>query len=145
MLISANVDGNVRAAPGSVLFIYGGEIGGNIQSDPGSSLVVLSSIVDGNIRCTGAADPSGCQVSGAIVDGNVQSTDAESGFVSFFFNNIDGNVSVSGSDVQSFVSLNTIDGNLQCRGNSPAPNPGGLPPTNVADDKEDQCAASLGF
>ena len=146
ILSAATVDGNVTAQTGSDLLIYGGEVDGNIVGNPGSSVVVLSSVVDGNIRCTGAAAPHGCQVSGAIVDGDVRSTDAEGGFVNIFSNNIDGDVTVSGSAVQAFVSLNTIEGELECKGNSPAPNPGGLPPTNVVDgDKEDQCDASLGF
>jgi len=151
VLSSATVNGNVTAVNRSDLFILGGEVDGNIEGNPGSSVVVLSSFVDGNIRCTDAAAPNGCQVSGAIVDGNVRSTNAEGGFVNIFSNHIDGDVEVSGSAVQAFVSLNTIEGDLECRGNIPAPdlpnpNPDGLPPTNDVDgDKEYQCDASLGF
>ncbi len=146
VLSSATVDGNVQAVAGSQLFIFGGEVDGNVEGNPGSSVVVLSTFVDGNIRCAGAAAPNGCQVSDSIVDGNVQSSNAQGGFVNIFSNHIDGNVRVSGSAVQAFVSLNVIEGNLQCRGNSLSPNPGGLPPTNDVDgDKEDQCDASLGF
>ena len=146
VLSEATVEGNIWAVPGSVLFVYGGEVDGNVVAYPGSSVVVLSSFVEGNIRCIGVDGPSGCQVSGTVVDGNVRSSWADGGFVNIFANHIEGNTSVSASTVQSFVSLNTIEGNLRCRGNSPAPNPGGLPPTNDVDgDKEDQCDAGSGF
>ena len=146
VLSGATVFDGVRAAPGSTLFIYGGVINDNIESDPGASLAVLSSIVGGNIECTGAVGPSGCQISGTVVDGNVRSDAADEGFVSVFSNFVDGNVRLSGNAVQSFVSLNIIAGNLECSGNSPAPNLGGLPPSNiVGGNEEGQCAASWGF
>lgn len=145
-LSDAIVFGTVRAEPGSTLFVYGGGVFGGISGDPGSSVAVLSSFVGGNIRCEGAVAPSGCQVSGAFVGGSVRSEWADGGFVNFFSNYIDGNVRLSGNSVQSFVSLNVIDEDLTCRGNTPAPNPGGLPPTNDVDgDKRDQCDASFGF
>ena len=146
ILSDALVFGSVRAEYGSTLFVHGGGIFGNVAGDPGSSVAVLSSFVGGSIRCEDAVAPSGCQVSRAIVGGNVRSRWAEGGFVNVFSNYVDGNVRLTGNTVKSLVSLNTIGRDLTCRGNNPAPKPGGLPPTNtVFGDKEDQCDANFGF
>ena len=146
VLSNALVFGGVQAESGSTLFVHGGAVYGGISGDPGASVAVLSSFVGGSIRCEGAVAPSGCQVSGTLVGGNVRSRWADGGFVNVFSNYVYGNVRLTGNDIQSFVSLNTIHRNLTCRGNTPAPNPGGLPPTNtVFGEKRDQCDASFGF
>ena len=146
VLSNATVEGNVTANNGADLLIFGGTVEGNVRGNSGSSVVVVSSVVEGNVACNGTVGPNGCQVSGANVDGNVSSTNAGGGFVNVFSSTISGNVQMFNNAVQAFVSLNTIGDNLQCSGNSPAPNPGGLPPTNVVnDDKEGQCSAAFGF
>ena len=146
ILSDAVVFGSVRAVPGSTLFVYGGEVYGSVWGSPHSSVAILSSFVGENVRCGGSVAPSGCQVSGTVVHGNVRSRWAEGGFVNIFSNRVRGSVRLTGNTVQSFVSLNAIHRDLICRGNDPAPNPGGLPPTNdVYGHKQDQCDASFGF
>ena len=145
-LSAATVDGNVRAEDGSNLVISLGTVGGSVQGEWGASIAVIGTVVEGDVQCEGAVGPNGCQVTTANVGGNIQSDAANGGFVNVVGNRVGGDVQVFDSLVPSFISLNTIGGNLQCKENDPAPDPAGLAPTNtVGGNKEDQCSEGFGF
>ena len=116
-LLGTRVDGNVHVESGAILKAKGAQIGGNVQAENHERVVVK------------ALDGSRSQVDGSIQlkqggGGKIAKTDV-------------------GSDIQLFtnsgqfvVKHNHVDGNLQCKSNSPKPTGGG---NVVQGNKEDQC------
>jgi len=110
------VDGNVQAENArQVLLGQSSRIGGSVQIKQGGSASVLDSHVEGDIQ----------------YDANGSSLRAND-------NRVGGNVQIIGNDGRAEIYRNTIDGNLQCKENSPRPVGGG---NKVRGNKEDQCSA----
>jgi hypothetical protein len=131
----------------------GTRVAGSIKLNDGSGLFAKSIVVDGNIQGQHAF---GVAVADSLVKGSVQ-LDA-GGFATVVRSRIHGNIQFVSNDgkllvhdnrvnqdVQLFenrggpftITDNTIDGNLQCKQNDPAPGGGG---NVVGGNKEDQCS-----
>ena len=132
--------------------LVGTRLTGTLELAPGASVDVRDARVNGNLQADG---PAAVRVSGGRVDGSVQvergTTTTLSGV------GIGGAVQLKahtgllwvqglqiGADLQLFdnrggatLNANTVNGNLQCKGNQPAPSGSG----NRAASKEDQCQA----
>ncbi len=110
-----NVTGNVRAENAqSVSVTRSSRVGGSVQIKQGGTAIVLHSTVRGDIQYD--ANRSPLRVNDNKVGGNVQ---------------------VIGNSAHAEIFRNVIDGNLQCKENSPRPSGGG---NRVRGNKEDQCA-----
>lgn len=127
-----HIDGNVLVYPSASFDATGTSVNGNVQAERSSQVTLTDANVGGSVQTESA---SGLAVVGGTVDGNIQPDDGGSVLV-------DG-VNVNG-DVQPFdnrggvtITDNFIEGNLQCKGNDPAPSGGG---NIVHGNAEDQCA-----
>ncbi len=121
-LIGTRVDGNVQVKEKARLYARGVVVGGNVQADNHRVVEVTSRVVNGVERRS-------------RVGGSIQAKQGGGGKLVR---------TITGSDIQLFsndgaftVSRNRVDGNLQCKSNTPAPTGSG----NVVEgNKEDQCA-----
>lgn len=128
---AATVD-NLRVPQGATCTLNGTRIKGTLKVERGATLYASRINVIGNVQAEGAARVN---VARSNVGGSVQIVQGRS-------SKLDRNA-VKG-DVQYFqnrgtisITLNRIDGNLQCKENSPAPSGG----RNVVQgNKEDQCS-----
>ena len=110
------VVGNVQAENArQVSLSQSSRIGGSVQIKQGGSASVLNSDVQGDIQ----------------YDANRSSLRAND-------NRVGGNVQVIGNHGRAEIYRNLIDGNLQCKENSPRPVGGS---NRVRGSKEDQCSA----
>jgi hypothetical protein len=123
-----NVTGNVTVQPrGSLLiaaYLEPSTIGGNVQTANCASTLLEGNVtVKGNLQivhCSGTAS-SGFQGPGIVIDGNFECLN-NVGPCEAWLGQIAGNAHVQNNrGTASDVSLNTIEGNLQCEGNAPAP------------------------
>lgn len=133
-LNGTRVQGNVEIDRGGTLRATRTVVGGNVQSQRHALVTIReSSRVGGSVQLEAGGE---VQVADSRVDGSIQlkSNTRHVGVAR----------SVVGSDIQLFsnsggslVRGNRVDGNLQCKGNVPAPTGG----SNVVQgNKEDQCA-----
>ena len=110
------VVGNVQAENArQVSLSQSSRVGGSVQVEQGGSASVLNSDVQGDIQ----------------YDANRSSLKAND-------NRVGGNVQVIGNQGRAEIYRNAIDGNLQCKENSPRPVGGS---NRVRGNKEDQCSA----
>ncbi len=93
-LNGTTVDGNVKVYQGGRLTIKNATIDGDVQADKASSVSVTGGAVNGNIQ---VKQSSSVRISGVRVDGDIQLFDNR------------GSVR---------AERNTVDGNLQCKGNT---------------------------
>lgn len=118
-LLGTRVDGNVEVESGAVLKARGVRVGGSIQAENHERVVVRSldgksSHVEGSIQ---VVQGGGGRIAKARVGSDIQLFTNDGAFV---------------------VVANRVDGNLQCKSNTPAPTGG----SNVVQgNKEDQCRA----
>lgn len=131
-LDGTKIEGNIKVDNGARLTAKSVKVNGSIQSQGAASIVVSGGRVNGDIQIDAG---KAFKVTGVRVGGSIQAV-ANSGS-----SKIESNV--VGSDIQVFqhkrgigVRDNTVDGNLQCKENSPAPRGGG---NVVQGSKEDQC------
>jgi hypothetical protein len=109
------VTGNVQAENARAVSVtQSSRIGGSVQIKQGESAAVLNSTVRRDIQYN--ANRSLLRVNDNKVGGNVQ---------------------VIGNQAHAEIYRNAIDGNLQCKENSPRPSGGS---NRVRGNKEDQCA-----
>ena len=119
----------------------------------------LRTMVLGGVNIKGGLGPVRSFVASSTIGGSVQ-VEENTNQVNVRDSMILGDVQVSkNTGPASFVSRNTVGGNLQCTDNNPAPVnasvplPAGWPvglnlgsgPNTVGGNKEDQCSAALGF
>jgi hypothetical protein len=134
-LDGTTVKGNVLLYAGGSLVAVGGRIIGNIQAENADFIDVTDIDVNGDIQLDNLVGDAS-RVEGSTVGGSIQLKDNRSRLEVL-------NTDVIG-DVQAFSNVggvviadNVIDGNLQCKSNSPPPAGGN---NRVAGNKEDQCA-----
>jgi hypothetical protein len=134
-LDGTTVKGNVLLYAGGSLVAVGGRIIGNIQAENADFIVVTDIDVNGDIQLDNLVGDAS-RVEGSTVGGSIQLKDNRPRLEVL-------NTDVIG-DVQAFSNVggvviadNVIDGNLQCKSNSPPPAGGN---NRVAGNKEDQCA-----
>ena len=107
------VVGNVQAENHRFVSLTGSTVGGSVQFDQGGAFKVANTDVEGSIQVTSNSGQS--RLKANTVNQDVQ-----------VFSHRDGIAIVD----------NRIDGNLQCKENTPAPTGGG---NRVQGNKEDQC------
>ena len=123
---------NVRVPQGATCRLDGTVVQGTVKIERNARLFADDVRVVGNVQ---GENHRRVKVVGSRVGGSIQVVQGENARLR---NNR------VGQDVQSFentgtqrITLNHIDGNLQCKENVPAPTGGG---NTVGDNKEDQCA-----
>jgi hypothetical protein len=130
--IGATTVDNLRVPQGATCTLNGTRVKGTVKVERGATLKATRISVIGNVQAEGAANVN---VAASNVGGRVQIVQGRN-------SKLDRNA-VKG-DVQYFenrgtisITSNRIDGNLQCKENSPPPTGGG---NIVQGNKEDQCA-----
>lgn len=123
---------NVNVPKGATCTLTGTRVKGNVTVRSGAILKASRVNVDGNIQTQGHRSLS---VSYSVVDGNIQ---AEKGAGTHVRRNtVDGDIQIfSNKRGVKNVYDNRVDGNLQCKSNTPAPQ--GARNT-VKGNKEGQC------
>ena len=107
------VIGNVQAENHKFVKLVGSTVGGSVQFDQGGAFKVVNTDVEGSIQVVSNNGPSRLKA-----------------------NDVNQDVQVFGHRNGIAIVDNRIDGNLQCKENSPAPTGGG---NRVQGNKEDQC------
>jgi hypothetical protein len=130
--IGATTVDNLRVPQGATCTLNGTRVKGTVKVERSATLKATRISVIGNVQAEGAANVN---VAASNVGGSVQIVQGRN-------SKLDRNA-VKG-DVQYFenrgtisITSNRIDGNLQCKENSPPPTGGG---NIVQGNKEDQCA-----
>ena len=123
---------NVRVSQGATCRLQGTVVQGTVKVERNARLFARDVSVVGNVQ---GENHRRVEVRGSRVGGSIQVVQGENALLR---NNR------VGQDVQSFenngtqrISLNRINGNLQCKENTPPPTGGG---NTVDGNKEDQCA-----
>jgi hypothetical protein len=134
VLLGTRVKGTIKVEYGATLRAVDVVVIGNVQAENAKNVRVLEgSRVGGSVQVKqgGAAT-----VSDSRVEGDIQ-YDSNSAMLRVLRNRVGGSVQAFQNVGGVEIRLNTIDGNLQCKENSPAPIGGR---NVVGGNKEDQCA-----
>jgi hypothetical protein len=114
--VRVRVIGNVQGENASrVAVVKGSRVGGSVQAKQGGSAKVAKSRITGDIQY-----------------------DSNAGYLVARLNRVGGSIQVFQNTGGVEVSRNTVNGNLQCKENSPPPTGGS---NVVGGNKEDQCAS----
>jgi hypothetical protein len=130
--IGAETVDNLRIPEGATCRLSATRVMGTIKVEAGATLHAGTVSVVGNVQAENAA---GVVVAGATVGGSVQVK--QGGGAEVTGSAVRGDIQVIGNRARASIFDNTIDGNLQCKENSPAPVGGG---NLVRGSAEDQCA-----
>ena len=146
---NSTIGGNVES-PGPIVFdirVLDTQVGGNVhisQTRAGTAGAICRSTIGGNVHWTnnegfqtiGIGFPADVCTAGNTIEGSVV-LDNNSGPVNFNLNNsaIAGNVHVMSNTGTEVITRNTIDGVLQCEGNTPPP----VSVANTAQSFQGQC------
>jgi hypothetical protein len=127
------VKGTIKVERGATLIASAVRVVGNVQAENASKVVVReSSRVGGSVQVKqgGAATVKSSRITGDI------QYDANRRYLRANGNKVGGSIQIVGNSGGAEIFRNVIDGNLQCKENSPAPTGGG---NVVGGNKEDQC------
>lgn len=127
------VNDNVQVRSGATCTIINSVIKGDIKLDPNARLNVRGSVIEGNIQDNNQRHYS-VDVTNSRIDGNIQLEGGQ--YTKLTSNRVGGDIQLWSNKQIQRVFRNTIDGNLQCKGNTPQPT--GLLNT-VRGNAEDQC------
>jgi hypothetical protein len=130
--IGATTVDNLRVPQGATCTLNGTRVKGTVKVEPGATLKASRISVIGNVQAEGAA---AVNVAASTVGGSVQIV--QGGSSKLDRNSVKGDVQYFQNRGTISVTANRIDGNLQCKENSPPPTGGG---NIVQGNKEDQCA-----
>jgi hypothetical protein len=150
--IGARTLDNVRVPAGATCRLTRTYVKGTIKVQRGATLVAKRVRVVGNVQAEGARNVlvrSGSRIGGSVqvkqgrrakvlssrVNGDVQ-YDANRGLLKANGNRIGGSIQVVGNSGGARIYRNVVDGNLQCKENSPRPQGAA---NRVGGNKEDQC------
>jgi hypothetical protein len=128
------VKGTIKVERNATLLARGVRVVGNVQGENAKSVnVTNASRVGGSVQVKqgGAATVEASRITGDI------QYDANNRYLKANRNNVGGSIQVIGNSGGAEIFRNTINGNLQCKENRPAPTGGG---NVVGGSKEDQCA-----
>lgn len=124
---------NVVVPSGATCVLNGTVLKGTLKVERGASLYASGIRVNGNIQAEGHRV---VRSHGGRVGGSIQLV--QGGAADLRWNAVEGDVQLfTNTYGAKYLLRNTIDGNLQCKENTPAPTGGG---NVVQGDKEDQCA-----
>jgi len=133
-LDGTKVKGNIKVGNGASLTARRVRVNGNVQAEGAKVVKVLAgSTVGGNIQIK---QGSAAQVDRVRVHGDIQ-FESNHWALSATRNQVGGNVQIFKNTGGVVISDDTIDGDLQCKENDPAPTGGN---NVVQGNKEDQCA-----
>ena len=133
-LTGTYVKGTVKVERGARLFARDVRVIGNVQGENARNVVVeRGSRIGGSVQVEQGRRAT---VRGSRVNGDVQYS-SNSAYLRANRNDVGGSIQVIGNSGGAEVFRNTIDGNLQCKENRPAPTGGG---NVVGGNKEDQCS-----
>ena len=143
---------NVRVPQNATCTLNKTRVRGTVKVERNATLNAVDVLVIGNVQGENALDVAVTQ--GSVIGGSVQVVQGRRGSVSnsrvdqdILFDSNAGRVSalanIVGGNIQAFqnrggvvIQRNNVDGNLQCKANSPAPTGGN---NVVQGNKEDQC------
>jgi hypothetical protein len=153
------INGGVSVGSGAT-FVLGSEdnpshtatINGGVTSTNAASVQIHFSTINGGVSLTGGAGPFGPPfdvtwntLEDDVINGSVSITGYNGFWQGFFRNAVNGSVNFNDNIVVdpdgNEVQTNTIHGNLNCSGNTPAPQEGdsGGTPNTVTGQKTGQC------
>jgi hypothetical protein len=137
-LNGTRVEGNANVQANATLRARSARVDGNVQGENAARVVVVgSSQVGGSVQ---VKQGGGADVRETRVTGDIQ-LDANNGALQHVARNtVGGNVQVFSNTSGVDITGNTIDGNLQCKENSPPPTGGS---NVVRGSAEDQCASLM--
>lgn len=134
VLLGTRVKGTVKIEFNATLRAEDIVVIGNVQAENAKSVRVLDgSRVGGSVQ---VKQGGGAVVSDSRIEGDIQ-YDSNSAMLRALRNRVGGSVQAFQNVGGLEIRRNTIDGNLQCKANSPPPTGGG---NIVGGNKEDQCA-----
>jgi hypothetical protein len=128
---AATVD-NLRVPQGATCVLNGTRIKGRIRVLQGATLRATSIRVIGNVQGENHAH---VELRGSRVGGSVQLV--QGGSAAIGRNAVKGDIQLFENRRPTSIRRNRVDGNLQCKANSPRPGGGG---NIVQGSKQDQCA-----
>ncbi len=120
-LNGTRVDGDVKVGAGARVYLKGARIDGNVQGQNARWIGTTVRTVNGTTLRT-------------VVCGNIQAEQGVGG--SLLHTVVRGDIQVFSNRGSFKIARNVVDGNLQCKSNSPAPTGYG---NRVEGDKENQC------
>lgn len=128
---------NVRVPVGSTCVLTGTYVRGTVKVERGASLIATNVRIVGNVQSEGhrRVELRTSRVGGSVqlVQGGV--TGVRTAVV--YRNRVNGDIQLFSNRGVQYVLSNVVGGNLQCKGNVPAPVGGG---NVVGGNKEDQCS-----
>jgi hypothetical protein len=128
------VRGTITVKGNATLVARGVRVIGNVQAENSKRVVVKnSSRVGGSVQVKQGGSAT---VKWSRVNGDIQ-YDANGRYLLANRNKVGGSIQVVGNSGGAEIFRNVVDGNLQCKENSPRPTGGG---NIVGGNKEDQCA-----
>jgi hypothetical protein len=130
--IGATTIDNLRVPQGAICTLNGTRVKGTVKVERGATLKASGVRVIGNVQAEGAANVN---VATSTVGGSVQIVQGKNSKLNR--NAVKGDVQYFENRGTISITKNKIDGNLQCKENSPPPTGGG---NIVQGNKEDQCA-----
>jgi hypothetical protein len=134
VLSRTRVKGNVKVESGATLNARGVRVTGNVQAENARAVsVTQSSRIGGSVQIKQGGSAA---VLNSAVRGDIQ-YDTNRSSLRVNDNKVGGNVQVIGNQAPAEIYRNAIDGNLQCKENTPRPSGGS---NRVKGKKEDQCA-----
>jgi hypothetical protein len=128
------VQGNVIVQRGGTLIAARIRVEGNVQAEGAAKVNVANSTVGGSVQIKQGGS---ARVVRTSIEGDLQ-FDAMTAPLDARYNTVGGSVQAFQNSGRLEISRNRIDGNLQCKENSPAPLGTG---NIVGGNKEDQCAS----
>ncbi len=127
------VKGTVKVERDATLMASSIRVVGNVQAENARNVVINgASRIGGSVQ---VKQGGGATVEGARITGDIQ-YDANSAYLKANRNQVGGSIQVVGNGGGAEIRQNTINGNLQCKENRPAPTGSG---NVVGGSKEDQC------
>jgi hypothetical protein len=133
------IDDNIVVPRGQTCRLLGTRVEGNVIVRPNARLIVRGAYVDGNIQGEGQRRVVVRPLDGkrTVVKGNIQLKKGKNGG-RLTRTRVDGDIQLFGNagGKRFVVRGNVVDGNLQCKNNSPRPTGGN---NRVDGNKEGQC------
>jgi len=121
----------LRVPQGATCRLNGTRVEGTVKVENRATLKATRIRVKGNVQAEGSAS---VRVAGSRIGGSIQIVQSRGASLSR--NAVNADIQLFGNRGTLTVSSNRIDGNLQCKENTPAPTGGG---NVVRGNKEDQC------
>jgi hypothetical protein len=141
---NSTVQGNIVVTTGGNLLVQGSTIIGSVQSEGATRIRLITdpntgrtTAVNGNVQITNTVAGLRSLVVDTAIGGSLQYVDNDAP-LNIFGNDVNADVQVFQNSALVRIRDNTIDGNLQCKENVPAPVNGGG--NVVQGNAEDQCA-----